>query len=267
MKIVHVDDVVPERMQRADGWAISEFRLPVTGADGSSTTMFHAIFRPGSVHDKHVHLNADEIVAYLGGRGTVGQGSGRAEVLGGYRRWIPKGSEHFFFNESESEVGLVVGFYPNADGLADTGYEHRGTVAPLDVERPLPPPTEGTLVRVDDVPERVAGRPPGWEQLGICVSVGRDTGVPNALVDIAIPPGGEIPRHRMNGCEQIYFVASGAGSVETAEGSTPVRDGHIVFATVGTVLAIRNTSLEEPMTLVGMWTGAGNLAEARCEPA
>ena len=49
-KLVHVDDVQPENMKKDAGWAISEFRLPITGKDGSSTTLFHSIFRPGSTH-------------------------------------------------------------------------------------------------------------------------------------------------------------------------------------------------------------------------
>ena len=30
--VVHIDDVEIERMQEKDGWAISEFRLPISGA-------------------------------------------------------------------------------------------------------------------------------------------------------------------------------------------------------------------------------------------
>ena len=48
--LVHVDDVTPENMKKGEGWAISEFRLPISGKDGSSTTLFHSIFRPGSTH-------------------------------------------------------------------------------------------------------------------------------------------------------------------------------------------------------------------------
>ncbi len=28
--LVHVDDVTPENMSEGEGWAISEFRLPIT---------------------------------------------------------------------------------------------------------------------------------------------------------------------------------------------------------------------------------------------
>ena len=72
IKPIHVNDVQPENMQKGDGWAISEFRLPVTGAHGSATTIFHSIFRPGSTHAKHLHARCDEIAVYLKGHGIVG---------------------------------------------------------------------------------------------------------------------------------------------------------------------------------------------------
>ena len=42
--VIHGKDVEIERMEERDGWAISEFRLPITGATGSSTTVFHSTF-------------------------------------------------------------------------------------------------------------------------------------------------------------------------------------------------------------------------------
>ena len=109
-KLVHVDDVQPESMKQGDGWAISEFRLPITGRDGSSTTLFHSIFRPGSTHAKHLHANCDEIAVYLKGHGIVGQSGERTQVRPGHCRLMPAGSEHFFHNETKDEEGLVIGF-------------------------------------------------------------------------------------------------------------------------------------------------------------
>ena len=88
--LVHVDDVTPERMAKTEGWSISEFRLPITGACGSSTAAFHSIFRPGSSHKKHLHARSDEIAIYLRGHGVVGQSNGRAEVRAGHCRLMPQ---------------------------------------------------------------------------------------------------------------------------------------------------------------------------------
>ena len=117
--LVHVDDVRPENMKQGEGWAISEFRLPISGKNGSSTTLFHSIFRPGSTHAKHLHSRCDEIAVYLQGHGTVGQGNERTEVRPGHCRLMPKGVEHFFHNEPKDEEGLVIGFYAGAKDVAD----------------------------------------------------------------------------------------------------------------------------------------------------
>ena len=59
--LVHVEDVAPQNMHKREGWAISEFRLPISGRQGAATTVFHSIFRPGSTHAKHLHARCDEI--------------------------------------------------------------------------------------------------------------------------------------------------------------------------------------------------------------
>ena len=115
-KLVHVEDVRPENMKKGDGWAISEFRLPITGKDGSSTTLFHSIFRPGSTHARHLHSKCDEIAVYLKGHGMFASNE-RTEVRPGHCRLMPKGSEHFFYNETKDEDGLVIGFYIGAKSV------------------------------------------------------------------------------------------------------------------------------------------------------
>ena len=52
---VHIKDIPISKMEEKNGWNISEFRLPITGESGSSTTVFHSIFKPGSTHSKHLH--------------------------------------------------------------------------------------------------------------------------------------------------------------------------------------------------------------------
>ena len=87
-----------------------------TGKDGSSTTIFHSIFRPGSTHAKHLHSRCDEIAVYLKGHGTVGQSGECTEVGPGHCRLMPKGSVHFFHNESKDEEGLVIVAYEGDSG-------------------------------------------------------------------------------------------------------------------------------------------------------
>ena len=92
-------------MEAKSGWNISEFKLPITGESGSSTTVFHSIFRPGSTHSKHLHSRCQEIAMYLKGHGVVGQGDGRANVRAGHFRVMPANSEHFFLRrQSQNSI-------------------------------------------------------------------------------------------------------------------------------------------------------------------
>lgn len=126
--LVHVDDIKPEKMDEKEGWVISEFRLPISGRQGSSTTAFHSVFRPGSTHAKHRHTNCDEIAVYLKGHGVVGQGDERAKVRAGHCRLMPRGSEHWLVNSSRTEPIEVVGIYVGAGSVEGTGYAYTGEV-------------------------------------------------------------------------------------------------------------------------------------------
>lgn len=261
VKIVHVDDVPIERMQESDGWAISEFRLPISGRDGSETTIFHSIFRAGSTHARHVHHRCDEFTAYLRGHGVVGEDEARAEVGPGHRRLIPQGAEHFFHNENEEGEALVVGFYMGAVSVEDSGYEHRGNVEPGDVERPLSGIHKDTFVSLEETPVTDTSRLPGWSQAEVRTTVGRHVGSANAMIDVWVPPGAEIGPHRMEACEQLYYVMSGSGHVDNGGDDTEISDGHVIFVPRGAAIGVRNPA-SDPLWLLGVLTGAGGVPEA-----
>ena len=88
--LVHVDEIRPRAQSADDGWAITEFRVPLSGADGSGTAAYHSIFRPGSNHAKHVHHNSDEVTIYLSGHGVLGVEGDTADVRPGLYR--PRGA-------------------------------------------------------------------------------------------------------------------------------------------------------------------------------
>ena len=147
--VTHIKDVSIERMEKKDGWAISEFRLPITGAQGSSTAVFHSIFRSGSTHSKHLHSECDEIAIYLKGNGVVGQGNSRANVTSGHCRLMPRGSEHFFYNETKDEAE-VIGFYIGASSVPNTGYKFCGDASAEDLNSPRDGLKEGILIRIEE---------------------------------------------------------------------------------------------------------------------
>jgi len=259
--VVHVDDVAIERMQEKDGWAISEFRLPVTGADGSATAVFHSIFRPGSTHAKHLHDKCDEIAVYLKGNGVVGQGDSRAVVSSGHCRMMPRGSEHFFYNETESEDAIVVGFYVGAPTVAGTGYKFCGQAQPADLAMPRHGLSEGILVRLEDTP--VDGQANGaWSAAEVRIPVGSHNGSDNALVHLRLAPGQGLASYRCANCEQLYYVAAGKGTAGAGDFSAAVREGSFVFVPKGVAHWLRNVGGAGPLEIFNVLTGAGSLAAA-----
>jgi mannose-6-phosphate isomerase-like protein (cupin superfamily) len=260
--LVHVDDVTPENMKKGDGWAISEFRLPISGKDGSATTVFHSIFRPGSTHARHLHSRCDEIAVYLKGRGVVGQGDERMEVRPGHCRMMPKGSEHFFFNESKDEEGLVIGFYVGATSVADTGYEFRGHVTPADIATPRREQfSEGTLVHIDDVKPAQMNAKEGWSITDFRLPIGRHNGSASTLFWAKFMPGAVHKKHKHENCEEVYYVISGHGVAGAGPDRVEVRAGHVHHIPRGVEHFLHNLSATEPLEVIGVYTGAGSVEE------
>jgi mannose-6-phosphate isomerase-like protein (cupin superfamily) len=258
--VIHYDDVDIERMEEKDGWAISEFRLPITGADGSATAVFHSIFRPGSTHAKHLHDKCDEIAVYLKGNGVVGQGDSRAVVTSGHCRLMPTGSEHFFYNETEGEDAEVIGFYMGAPTVPGTGYKFCGKASPDDLAMPRTGLSEGILVRLEDT---VASMPADniWSGGRVRVPIGSHNGSPNALVNARFTPGGGLASHRSDTCEQIYYVAGGTGVAGSGSDQWDLCEGHFVFVPKGVAHWLRNDG-SDTLEIFNVMTGAGSLEEA-----
>jgi mannose-6-phosphate isomerase-like protein (cupin superfamily) len=260
--LVHVDDVRPENMQQGEGWAISEFRLPISGRNGASTTLFHSIFRPGSTHAKHLHRHCDEIAVYLKGRGTVGQGKECSEVRPGHCRLMPKGSEHFFYNESKNEEGLVIGFYVGAKSVADTGYEFCGHVSQADLQLPrVSRFSEGIQVHIDDVAPSPASAGHGWNGSDFRVPIGRHNGSPTALYWATLKPGDAQRKHRLENCETLYYVVRGQGLAGAGTDRAEVRGGHVHYIPKGVDRFLLNLSRTEPLEVIGVYVGAGSAEE------
>ena len=260
--LVHVDDVRPENMKEGEGWAISEFRLPISGKNGSSTTIFHSIFRPGSTHAKHLHRNCDEIAVYLQGHGVVGQGNERTEVRAGHCRLMPKGSEHFFFNETKNEDTLVIGFYVGAKSVADTGYEFRGPVTEADLKLPRGKAfSDGILVNIDDVKPSQMNVKDGWSITDFRIPIGRHNGSSTTLFWAKFMPGAVHKKHRHDSCEEIYYVIRGHGLAGAGPDRAEVRGGHVHYIPKGVEHFLHNLSKTEPLEVIGIYIGAGSVEE------
>jgi hypothetical protein len=57
---VDIEDVPPETLDRSQGWAISDFRIPISAQQGCSSLMYEAEFAPGDAHHKH-RLSCEEM--------------------------------------------------------------------------------------------------------------------------------------------------------------------------------------------------------------
>jgi mannose-6-phosphate isomerase-like protein (cupin superfamily) len=260
--LVHVDDVQPENMQKGDGWAISEFRLPVSGAHGSSTTIFHSIFRPGSTHAKHKHDRCDEIAVYLKGHGIVGQSDQRTQVGPGHCRRMPAGSPHFFHNETQDQDGLVIGFYMGAKSVPDTGYQFCGPVSKEDLEMPRSPTlTEGTLLNVREVQPLKLNAADGWNVADFRLPIGSHNGSAHAQFWAKLAPGDVHHKHRFDRCEVLLYVVSGEGVAGAGGQSSRVRAGHVQFVPKGVAHFLANTSKTETLEVIGVYTGAGSIED------
>jgi mannose-6-phosphate isomerase-like protein (cupin superfamily) len=249
-------------MKQGEGWAISEFRLPISGKNGSSTTLFHSIFRPGSTHAKHLHRNCDEIAVYLKGHGTVGQGAELSEVRPGHCRLMPMGAPHFFHNETKDEDGLVIGFYVGATSVADTGYEFCGNVTAADLALPrVKNFSSGIHVHIDDVkPARMEARD-GWSITDFRLPIGRHNGSPTTLFWAKFMPGAVHKKHKHENCEELYYVIRGRGLAGAGPDRAEVRGGHVHYIPKGVEHFMHNLSATEPLEVIGIYVGAGSVAE------
>ncbi len=259
--LIHIDDVKPENMNEGDGWAISEFRLPITGACGSSTTVFHSIFRPGSTHKKHLHTKSDEIAVYLSGNGVVGQGDERAEVRAGHCRLMPKGSTHFFHNETKEEEAVVVGFYLGAKSVEDSGYQFRGDVTEEDLKKPRDGFTEATLVHLDDVPPEKMNEGDGWSITDFRLPIGKHNGSSTTVFRARFFPGAVHKKHRHDNCEEIYYIISGHGLAGAGDDRVEVRGGHFHYIPPGVEHWLCNLSDTEPIEAIGLYIGSGSVED------
>jgi mannose-6-phosphate isomerase-like protein (cupin superfamily) len=253
--VIHTPDVEIEKMQKRDGWAISEFRLPITGETGSATTVFHSIFRPGSTHAKHLHTESDEIAVYLSGNGVVGQGNSRAEVSTGPCRLMPKGTEHFFYNETEDKDARVIGFYMGAPSVVGTGYKFCGNATPEDLEQPRDGLNDGILVHLNNLESK------SWKNAQVQPAIGTHNGSPNALLHVTLQPGKTIEAYKFSNAEAIYYVEAGEGKISGQENSQDVEFDSFAFVPKGTSHEIENKG-SSVLEMFLVLTGAGSLEEA-----
>jgi mannose-6-phosphate isomerase-like protein (cupin superfamily) len=175
---------------------------------------------------------------------------------------MPKGSEHFFFNETKNEEALVIGFYVGAKTVEDTGYEFRGPVTEADIKMPRGKKfSEGVLIHIDDVKPSQMNVKDGWSITDFRIPIGRHNGSPTALFWAKFMPGAVHKKHRHENCEEIYYVIRGHGLAGAGPDRAEVRGGHVHYIPKGVEHFLYNLSKTEPLEAIGIYIGAGSVEE------
>lgn len=260
--LVHLDDVPLENQDKTSGWSISQFRLPITGRDGSASALFHGLFQPGSQHSVHLHDRADELCLYLGGQGLVGAGDDRLKIGPGHARLMPAGVPHFFHNASVGAPAEVFGIYVGATDVEDTGYAYVGK------------PTEDDLRRCEEGPSaplrhpvaRVAEAAPydgpdiGWRATDYRPLLATEGRVPAYCFAATVAPGGARARHRIENAETFYLVHEGEGTAGDGTETSSLRAGHVWWVPAGRSSWLRNDHPDRPLVLYGYQVGTAGPA-------
>jgi mannose-6-phosphate isomerase-like protein (cupin superfamily) len=254
--LVHLDDVPLDKQDKATGWAISQFRLPITGADGSPSALFHGLFQPGSEHSMHLHSLSDELCIYISGEGLVGAGNDRLHIAPGCARLMPKTVPHFFHNASVGEPAEVFGIYVGAKDVAATGYGYCGKPTQDDLARAkahTDEPLVYPVVRIADV---------GWRSTDYRPLLATTNTPPAYAFSAVVAPGGSRTRHSIANADTYYLIHSGSGIAGSGTETGGLRAGHIWWVPAGQSSWFRNDGAT-PMRIYGYQVGAagpGDLA-------
>ena len=262
--LVHIDDVEPEHMKTDQGWNITDFRLPISRKQGCSSTMFRARFMPGAIHHKHRHENCDEIYYVISGHGLAGAGPDRVEVRGGHHHFVPKGTEHWLYNLSDTEPIEVVGLYDRAGSVEETGYVYMGEITEEDIAMPRaasPDQLTYPLVHIDDMRRENVSEEDGWTQ-EFYQPINREHGASSTWMYGYFTPGKIHKKHRHDNADEICFILKGHGLAGVGPDRVEVREGHFHYIPAGTEHWLANLSDTEPLIGPGVYIGVGGLDES-----
>jgi mannose-6-phosphate isomerase-like protein (cupin superfamily) len=109
-----------EPIKDLDG-ASREILVDAQAAAAEDITFGFSRFEPKtSVHKKHTHPGAEEIMYILKGRGMSGVVDQEFEVKAGDTLWVPRGAPHWFYNPFDEACEFV--FLYTRSSLKDAGY-------------------------------------------------------------------------------------------------------------------------------------------------
>ncbi|MEE9257835.1 MAG: cupin domain-containing protein [bacterium] len=262
---IRMKDVKPEKMDGREGWSVSEFRVVISGKEGCSSTMYHAVFRPGDIHHKHRNEGCDEMYYVVSGHGLAGAGPDRVEVHPGHYHYIPKGVEHWLVNLSRNEPMVVFGFYDRAPNVEATGYVYMGDVGDEDIGAPRTLRHSGLqhpLVHQDAVPLVKVPKEEGWTQDYFCEPLNRSHGAGSCWMYGYFGPHTVHMKHRHDNCEEICYILKGHGLAGVGADRGELVEGDVHYIPAGTEHWLANLSDTEDLAAPGWYIGVGGLDES-----
>lgn len=104
----------------------------------------------------------------------------------------------------------------------------------------------------------------GWHQMDIRFMVTRETAgsARAAWWRTYFAPGGQHRKHIHTECDEILYGIRGRGAQGIGDTEYLVEPGVAIFIPKGAVHWMRNYSDKEPLEIVGVYAGAGDLAES-----
>ena len=173
---------------------------------------------------------------------------------------MPKGSIHFFYNETENIDASVIGFYVNATSVADTGYKFCGMVTSEDLAQARDGLDEGILIHLNDAIKVENDLPESWKQLEVRTPIGNHNGSLNSLIHITMPPDSFTGEFQFNNTEAIYYVDSGKGNISEIAHSENIAHDSFAFVPAGATHNLKNTG-NRNLRMYLFLTGAGSLVD------
>jgi mannose-6-phosphate isomerase-like protein (cupin superfamily) len=121
---------------------------------------------------------------------------------------------------------------------------------------------EPTMYRTNlrDVPTAQGlNRDDGWVDMQVQFLIDRKTaGADHVVGWTVLKPGARHENHRHRNCDEFFIVIKGHGTIYTATGESPSREGDVVYSPRGCWHGFNNTS-DEDVVLVWGWMGAGSI--------
>jgi mannose-6-phosphate isomerase-like protein (cupin superfamily) len=238
----------------------NDLRLFTDIPEIKSALAYYLTIPPGGSRGRQINRNADEALILLEGGGVAGVGSETATMNAGHCQFIPKGREHFFVNTGDSDA-VLVGYYLGVTEAEAIGLENTTPATLADAAGAGTTIAEGIFVHLEDVAQENMNKGEGWNITDFRLPLSAKNGCTSALFRARFFPGAVHAKHEHENCEEIYFVISGHGLAGAGPDRVEVHGGQFHYIPSGVEHWLHNLSATDPIEVVGIYVGAGSVAE------